>query len=201
MTTIAHRLFLDHVDTPIGRFAIVADEDGRLRATGFVREHPRMRRQLQAWAGLPDAQLEDATNPGGLTAAIARYFAGELAAIDGLPVLTGGTEFQRAVWRALREIPCGETWSYAQLARRIRHPSAVRAVGLANGANPVGVVVPCHRVIGSDGTLTGYGGGIERKRWLLAHEGASLPGGQLALPSRNSVTSRKTASGVSTCAK
>ena len=82
-----------------------------------------------------------------------------------------GTPFQRAVWRALREIPCGETRSYGEIARRIGRPKAVRAVGLANGANPIGIVVPCHRVIGSNGTLTGYGGGIERKRWLLAHEG------------------------------
>jgi methylated-DNA-[protein]-cysteine S-methyltransferase len=84
-----------------------------------------------------------------------------------------GTDFQRTVWQALRRIPCGTTISYGELARRIGRPAAVRAVGLANGANPVGVVVPCHRVIGADGSLTGYGGGIERKRWLLAHERAS----------------------------
>jgi methylated-DNA-[protein]-cysteine S-methyltransferase len=92
-----------------------------------------------------------------------------------------GTEFQRAVWNALRSIPCGETLSYGALARRIGRPSAVRAVGLANGANPVGVVVPCHRVIGSDGTLTGYGGGLSRKRWLLEHESA-LHGAERGLP-------------------
>ena len=86
-------------------------------------------------------------------------------------VRTGGTAFQREVWGALREIACGTTVSYAKLAERIGRPNAVRAVGLANGSNPVGVVVPCHRVIGSDGSLTGYGGGIERKRWLLEHEG------------------------------
>ena len=101
-----------------------------------------------------------------------RYFAGELAAIDTLPVQTGGTAFQREVWRALREIPCGGTVSYAELAERIGRPTAVRAVGLANGSNPVGIVVPCHRVIGANGSLTGYGGGIERKRWLLEHEGS-----------------------------
>ena len=83
---------------------------------------------------------------------------------------TAGTDFQREVWRALRGIPCGTTLSYGELARRIGRPNAVRAVGLANGANPIGVVVPCHRVIGSNGSLTGYGGGIERKRWLLDHE-------------------------------
>jgi methylated-DNA-[protein]-cysteine S-methyltransferase len=193
--TVAHRLFIDHLETPIGRFALVADEDGRLRAAGFVDGHARMTRQLHAFG--ERARLEPASDPGGLATALARYFAGDLAAIDGLPVVTGGTEFQRAVWRALREIPCGETWSYSRLALRIGHPAAVRAVGLANGANPVAVVVPCHRVIGSNGTLTGYGGGIERKRWLLAHEGAAEPGGQLGLPSaaRSPVTSRATASG------
>jgi methylated-DNA-[protein]-cysteine S-methyltransferase len=103
-----------------------------------------------------------------------------LTAIDGLKVaFSTGTEFQLCVWRALREVPCGQTWSYGQLARKIGRPSAVRAVGLANGANPVGLVVPCHRVIGSDGSLTGYGGGLHRKRWLLAHERAASP--QLSL--------------------
>src|SRR5208283_2077845 len=97
-------------------------------------------------------------------------FAGDLRVLDLLPVETGGTAFQRQVWQSLREIPCGTTVSYGQLAERIGRPSAVRAVGLANGANPVAVVVPCHRVIGSNGSLTGYGGGIERKRWLLNHE-------------------------------
>ena len=105
--------------------------------------------------------------------ALGRDFTGELHALDALPVATGGSAFQRRVWRALRDIPPGTTISYAELALRVERPSAFRAVGLANGANPIGIVVPCHRVIGSDGSLTGYGGGLERKRWLLAHEGAS----------------------------
>src|SRR5262249_24110328 len=117
-------------------------------------------------------RLESVRNAINLTRAISRYFAGELSAIDALPVETGGTPFQRDVWSALRNIPCGRTISYAQLAAIIGRPKAVRAVGLANGSNPIGVVVPCHRVIGADGSLTGYGGGIERKRWLLRHEGA-----------------------------
>jgi len=87
-------------------------------------------------------------------------------------VQTAGTPFQRAVWRALREIPRGATESYSKLAQRIGRPTAVRAVGLANGSNPIGIVVPCHRVIGANGSLTGYGGGMERKRWLLEHERA-----------------------------
>ena len=96
--------------------------------------------------------------------------------IDTLKVATGGTEFQRTVWAALRGSPCGATWSYAQLARQIGRPSAVRAVGHANGSNPISIVVPCHRVVGANGTLTGYGGGLARKRWLLAHEAKMAPG-------------------------
>lgn len=109
-------------------------------------------------------------DPHGLTTAIAAYFSGDLHAIDEISVATAGTAFQRTVWRALRDIPCGTTISYGELARRIGKPDAVRAVGTANGANPIGVVVPCHRVIGANGTLTGYGGGLHRKRWLLDHE-------------------------------
>jgi methylated-DNA-[protein]-cysteine S-methyltransferase len=97
-------------------------------------------------------------------------FDGDVHAIDRLPVKLGGTAFQHSVWQMLRKIPCGETWSYAEVARRVGRAKAVRAVGHANGDNPISIVVPCHRVIGSNGTLTGYGGGIERKRWLLEHE-------------------------------
>ena len=106
--------------------------------------------------------------------ALQRYFAGDLRALDAIEVDTGGTAFQQSVWRALRRIPAGSTWSYARLAAEIGRPSATRAVAAANGANPVSIVVPCHRVIGSDGSLTGYGGGLPRKRWLLVHEGALL---------------------------
>lgn len=106
--------------------------------------------------------------------ALHRYFAGDLHALDAVEVETGGTPFQQDVWQALRRIPPGATWSYARLAREIGRPDAVRAVGAANGANPVSIVVPCHRVIGADGSLTGYGGGLERKRWLLTHEGALI---------------------------
>lgn len=165
------RLLVDRLPTPIGDFVIVADEEGRLRATDWTDHEDRMSLLMRRQYGPGSGTLTEARNPGGLTDRMARYFEGELDAIDGLPVKTAGTDFQRSVWRALRNIPCGETISYGTLARRIGRPAAVRAVGLANGANPVGVVVPCHRVIGSDGSLTGYGGGMERKRWLLAHEG------------------------------
>ena len=170
------RLFIDRIDTPIGELAIVADETGRLRAVEWTDHDANLQRSLRLHYGTDGYSLTPAPNPGGLAAAIRAYFAGNLKAIDKLPVATGGTDFQRTVWRALRRIPCGETISYGELARRIDRPAAVRAVGLANGSNPISVVVPCHRVIGSDGSLTGYGGGIERKRWLLAHERrAELP--------------------------
>jgi methylated-DNA-[protein]-cysteine S-methyltransferase len=103
------------------------------------------------------------------------YFAGDLTAIDRLPVANGGTDFQRQVWAALRTIPAGQTCSYGQLAAAIDRPKAMRALGLANGANPIGIVVPCHRVIGANAALTGYGSGLPRKAWLLAHESGGSP--------------------------
>jgi methylated-DNA-[protein]-cysteine S-methyltransferase len=106
-----------------------------------------------------------------VAAVLERYFTGEIEALDTVPVELNGTPFQKNVWQALRRIPVGTTISYAELAKRIGDPAAVRAVGTANGANPVAVIVPCHRVIGSNGRLTGYGGGLDRKQWLLEHEG------------------------------
>ena len=102
------------------------------------------------------------------------YFGGETTALDGLDVELNGTPFQRRVWEALRAVRAGQTASYGDVARSIGAPAAVRAVGAANGANPVAIVVPCHRIIGASGSLTGYGGGLERKRWLLQHERAGL---------------------------
>ena len=104
---------------------------------------------------------------------LSRYFDGDLASLDEIDVELHGTAFQQRVWNALRTVTVGTTTSYAELARRVGAPAAVRAVGAANGANPVAVVLPCHRIIGSNGSLTGYGGGLERKRWLLHHEGVS----------------------------
>ncbi len=105
---------------------------------------------------------------------LARYFDGEPAAIDDLVADPGGTEFQAAIWRALRDIPAGETSTYGELADSIGHPGSARAAGGAVGSNPIPIVVPCHRIVGSDGRLTGFGGGLQRKRWLLAHEGVPL---------------------------
>ncbi len=170
-------MLIDRLDTPIGEFAIVADEGGNLRAADWTStdSDPRLRRFFEHHYGVNGFKLGLAGDPNGLTSAIRNYFAGDLTAIDTLPVDAAGTPFQREVWTALREIPCGTTISYAELARRIGRPAAVRAVGLANGSNPVPIVVPCHRVIGTDGSLTGYGGGIDRKRWLLEHEVKHCP--------------------------
>jgi methylated-DNA-[protein]-cysteine S-methyltransferase len=164
------RCTTDSIPTPIGNLMIAADEEGWLRAALFTDNVEVVRRQLTVLYGAVGFTLQPAHNPHGLSQTIATYFAGDLAVIDKLRVETGGTPFQQEVWCALRSIPCGTTTSYGMLAKRIGRPAAVRAVGLANGANPIAVIVPCHRVIGSNGSLTGYGGGIERKRWLLDHE-------------------------------
>jgi methylated-DNA-[protein]-cysteine S-methyltransferase len=169
MSEVLH-LLMNRIATPIGEMLIVADDDGNLRATDWTDHEVGMLRSLRRHYGENGFCLESAPKTNRLTDAINSYFAGELTAIDTLPVQTAGTPFQREVWRALRKIPCGTTVSYGKLAEQIRRPAAVRAVGLANGSNPIGVVVPCHRVIGANGSLTGYGGGIERKRWLLQHE-------------------------------
>jgi methylated-DNA-[protein]-cysteine S-methyltransferase len=114
--------------------------------------------------------VRDAHDSGGVRAAFERYFGGEASALDALMVDPGGTPFQAKVWMSLREIQAGKTWSYEDLARRVGSPAAVRAVGAANGANPIPLVLPCHRVIGKNGKLVGYGGGMDRKSWLLRHE-------------------------------
>ncbi|SMF07927.1 methylated-DNA-[protein]-cysteine S-methyltransferase [Tistlia consotensis] len=166
-------LRLDRLATPIGELLLLADEEDRLRSLDWSDYEHRMALLLRRHYGAGGWKTVRDRDPGGLSGRMAAYFEGDLGSIDGLPSATGGTAFQRAVWQALRAIPCGTTISYRRLAERIGRPAAVRAVGLANGANPVAIVVPCHRVIGSDGSLTGYGGGLERKRWLLAHEGAA----------------------------
>lgn len=148
--------------SPIGRLLLTSDGAA---LTGLYMETSRKAQPTGDW-------VEDAA-AAPLTAALRQldeYFAGTRRAFD-LPLRLEGTEFQQRVWRELTVIPYGETWSYGQLAQRIGKPSASRAVGLANGRNPISILVPCHRVIGADGSLTGYGGGLERKQWLLAHEG------------------------------
>jgi methylated-DNA-[protein]-cysteine S-methyltransferase len=159
-------LYRERFPTPVGEFLLITDAEGALRAANWTDREHRTARALKG------ACLEDRQAPSDGRRALEAYFAGDLAAIDALAVETGGTAFQRGVWQALRAIPAGQTVTYRLLAERVGKPAAIRATGLANGSNPVSVVVPCHRVIGSDGSLTGYGGGLERKAWLLAHEGA-----------------------------
>ncbi len=164
-------LTVESLDTPIGVLRIVVDGSGALRAVGWLDLEERLERDLLRQYGARGFTVAAGRAPSEVSRSIRRYFAGELSAIDALPVATGGTSFQRAVWRELRGIRCGTAVSYRELAERVGRPAAVRAVGAANGANPVGVVVPCHRVVGADGALTGYGGGLARKEWLLRHEG------------------------------
>ena len=161
--------FEERLPTPMGEMRILTDDKGRLRVADWD-EHTD--RQLARHYGPGGVRIEKASGRSKARAALEAYFAGDIGAIEDLETHTAGTEFQRAVWNALRRIPRGRTISYATLAAHIGRPKAVRAVGLANGANPIAVVVPCHRVIGADGTLTGYGGGLHRKQWLLDHEKA-----------------------------
>ena len=163
---------VSHMPTPIGEMRLITDEREMVRALDWDDYTERMDRLLVRQYGRERVRLEAGPMPSGVRDRLDAYFAGELQAIDGIAVETAGTPFQREVWAALRLIPVGQTFSYGAQAAKIGRPAAVRAVGLANGANPVGLIVPCHRVIGANGSLTGYGGGIERKRWLLRHEGA-----------------------------
>lgn len=169
------QFLMERIDTPIGRMIVVTDADNHLRATDWTDFESRVERVLRQQCGSDDVELRSRRRSSLATRALRAYFTGNLNAVSGIKTLAGGTDFQRRVWKALRRIPVGDTMSYGELATRIGRPGAPRAVGLANGANPISIVVPCHRVIGADGSLTGYDSGIERKRWLLAHErGADL---------------------------
>lgn len=166
-------LQLDRRAFSLATLLIVTDQDGALRALDFQDGEPRMHRLLARHYG--KVRISEGQAPTTITQALDAYFAGDLAAINWLPTITGGTDFQHAVWSALRSIPAGTTLSYGALAARVGKPNASRAVGLANGSNPVAIVVPCHRVIGANGALTGYAGSMARKAWLLEHERAPPP--------------------------
>ncbi len=168
------QFFSDSLATPIGQLIFICDKDGALRMLDWSDHEARALRLLDIHYGKGGYTLIDKRDPFGLTTRLVDYFAGNIHAIDDIPTATAGTGFQREVWRALRDIPAAQTISYGKLAEQIGRPRAVRAVGLANGSNPIGVVVPCHRVIGANGSLTGYGGGLHRKQWLLAHERAHM---------------------------
>lgn len=169
---LPERLWLDRMATPIGEALIVTDETGCLRAFDWDDRSASMARLLRLHYGALTPQSGAA--PDGIRRRVRRYFDGDVRCLGDITWRTAGTAFQRAVWQGLTTIAAGETLSYGGLAARLGCGNAVRAVGAANGANPISIVVPCHRVIGADGSLTGYGGGLERKRWLLRHEGAAF---------------------------
>jgi methylated-DNA-[protein]-cysteine S-methyltransferase len=166
-------LILAKIEAPIGAFLIATDGEGVLRAVDFWANETGLRALLRRQYG-EGVSIEWGQSPAPIRRAFEDYFAGDITALDAIPISTVGTAFQRKVWAALRRIPAGETRSYGQLAAEIGDPGASRAVGTANGQNPIAIVVPCHRVIGADGSLTGFGGGLPRKRWLLNHEGAAF---------------------------
>ena len=159
------------LSTPVGDVVLLTDGDAAVRALDFADYDARTRRLLDRHYGARGWTATDRDGPPtDAREALAAYFAGDLPALDRVEVRTGGTPFQREVWAALRAIAPGATASYGDLARALGRPAAVRAVGAANGANPIALVAPCHRVVGAGGSLTGYAGGLERKRWLLEHE-------------------------------
>ena len=160
-------LFVERITTPIG--ALLITHDGKALANiAFADREERRAGELAR--DFPDGQVKRAPKPTPFAAALTRYFDGDIRAIDKLPVIAFGTAFQRRCWQALRRVPPGTTRSYGDHARIIGHPRAARAVGAANGFNPISIVVPCHRLVGANGSLVHYGGGLERKRWLIDHE-------------------------------
>lgn len=164
-------LTLERLATPVGEVLLVTDAEGAVRALDFVEYEDRMTRLLKRHAPRTTVVEGRAGEPA--RSAVIAYFAGDAQALERVTLKTSGTDFQEAVWAALRAIPAGETRSYGQLAAAVGSPKAVRAAGMANGRNPIALINPCHRVIGADGSLTGYAGGLERKRWLLRHEGVT----------------------------
>jgi methylated-DNA-[protein]-cysteine S-methyltransferase len=164
-------LLLDKVQSPIGEILLVVDGE-QLCALDYAGYEERMNRLLRGRYG--EFVCHGVRDPSGFSTRLRAYFAGDYAALETIPVNLGGTPFQAEVWQALRAIPPGVVVTYGELARGLGKPTAARAVGITNSLNPVAIVVPCHRVIGATARLTGYAGGLERKRWLLAHEGVDL---------------------------
>ncbi len=172
ISKLPEHFWLDRLATPIGEALIVTDKDGCLRALDWDDRKAGMLQLLRLHYGSVTLELGPA--PANVRRALGNYFDGEVGCLGTIAWRTAGTAFQQTVWAALIMIAPGQTLGYGALAARLGWPNAARAVGLANGSNPISVVVPCHRVIGANGLLTGYGGGIERKRWLLRHEGAKF---------------------------
>ena len=165
------KLLFDHVDSPIGTVLIVTDGD-QLCSLDFVDYEERMMTLLQRRYG--PVQLTMTTDPCGFSSQVRSYFSGDYHCLNTIPVSTGGTPFQQQVWLALRTIPPGKTMTYGELAAKLGKPTAYRAVGGTNALNPVAIVLPCHRVVGANASLTGYAGGLKRKQWLLEHEGHTI---------------------------
>jgi O-6-methylguanine DNA methyltransferase len=165
---LAMHLTLSHYTAPFATLLLVTTEAGAVAALDFSDFEERLRRLLTRHHG--PVTLDAGEMPTSVRKELDAYFAGDLAALQRIPTAAAGTVFQKRVWAALCAIPPGQTRSYAQIAEAIGQPGAARAVGMANGQNPVGIIVPCHRVIGASGSLTGYAGGTARKAWLLAHE-------------------------------
>ncbi|MGF1492203.1 MAG: methylated-DNA--[protein]-cysteine S-methyltransferase [Microcoleaceae cyanobacterium] len=165
------KLLIDRISSEIGQLLIVTDGEN-LCALEFEDCESRMLKLLQA--RFDTVELIPTENPQGFSQTVDQYLKGDLHTVDQVPVNPGGTPFQQKVWSALRTIPVGATVSYKELATQIGQPTASRAVGMANSQNPIAIAIPCHRVIGAKSKLTGYAGGLERKKWLLSHEGVSL---------------------------
>jgi methylated-DNA-[protein]-cysteine S-methyltransferase len=163
---------LDRLVTPIGTALLVTDDAGVLRALDWEDYEARMKDLLRRQYG--EVVLQERQAPAALLTALAGYFKGDLDRLSDITWRVAGTPFQQKVWSALPGIPAGRTMSYGAMAAQLQAPKAMRAVGHANGANPISVVLPCHRLIGSDGKLVKYGGGLARKRWLLRHEGVEV---------------------------
>ena len=166
------RFSVDRLETPIGPALVVTDADGMLRAFDWEDHAPRITELLRLQYGAVD--LKEARAPKAIRLALASYFDGCLDALKAIEWRIAGTPFQRQVWNALPEIPPGTTMTYGAMAAKLGSPNAMRAVGHANGSNPISVVIPCHRLVAANGSLVKYGSGLARKRWLLTHEGVQL---------------------------
>jgi methylated-DNA-[protein]-cysteine S-methyltransferase len=164
-------LLIDKFDSALGKILLVSDGE-RLCALDYADYEDRMLTLLRRH--YPIFQLRETIDPQGFSSVISAYLAGDTTCINRIPVNTGGTAFQQQVWSALRAIPPGTILTYGELAVKLGKPTAYRAVGMTNALNPIAIVVPCHRLVGANGSLTGYAGGLERKRWLLQHEGVRV---------------------------
>lgn len=168
------KLTVSRIDSPVDRLSLATDEQGRLRGICWGDDGLKkaMRREY------PDAEMVEGETPCDVLAGLEAFFGGDMTAFDRIPWslagATAGDGFQARVWRALADIPAGQTISYGEMARRAGEPGAAQAAGVALNRNPIAVVLPCHRVVGADGAMVGFGGGLERKTWLLRHEGALL---------------------------